>query len=365
MSPTRPDPQVQALVAAQDAARTALVAQLVAMAVAPTRDFTGWYDTAAITSWAGQVTGAVESLQRALARSTDAYLARVATLLTGRRVRPVGAVDVSTLRAGVTHPGAYARAADAYRWQQSRVDAFAPELTAAPELDLATLVPPDLIAPAKAAVDRVAAVAEMDMQLAVRAQAQAFMTAQAAKPPFEGRTLTGYRRVIHPELSKGGVCGLCAAASTRLYGPKELMPIHARCKCVPMPVYDGNDPGSVINTADLGKFYEDAGGTTDGPSLKRTRYQVDEHGELGPVLNPQGAKLRSHVERKQTREAARKVKAEATAARKLARLQKVFDQQSAALPRAQRLAGANPAVWGDYATQLEARVADLQRQLAA
>jgi hypothetical protein len=44
----------------------------------------------------------------------------------------------------------------------------------------------------------------------------------------------------------------------------------------------------------LEQLYAQAGGvggvsTTAAPALKRVRYQVDEHGELGPVLVPRGA----------------------------------------------------------------------------
>jgi hypothetical protein len=41
--------------------------------------------------------------------------------------------------------------------------------------------------------------------------------------------VTGYRRVIHPELSKSGTCGLCVAAADRIYYVDDLMPIHTNC----------------------------------------------------------------------------------------------------------------------------------------
>ncbi len=101
-----------------------------------------------------------------------------------------------------------------------------------------------------------------------------------------GATITGYRRVIHPELSRGGTCGMCIAASDRIYKVAELMPIHANCKCTIAPITETHDPADDVNVADLNRLYKEAGGTSVA-HLKRTRYQVDEHGELGPVLVPQ------------------------------------------------------------------------------
>ncbi|OCB15087.1 hypothetical protein [Mycobacterium intracellulare] len=115
----------------------------------------------------------------------------------------------------------------------------------------------------------------------------------------------GYRRVIHPELSKGGVCGLCIAAADRIYHVKDLQPIHAHCKCTISPVTTAHDPGSTLNWDDLNRLYVHAAekapmetiynrrgepiGTrralpTSGKALKKTRYQIVHHDELGPVL---------------------------------------------------------------------------------
>jgi hypothetical protein len=96
----------------------------------------------------------------------------------------------------------------------------------------------------------------------------------------------GYRRVIHPELSRSGVCGLCIAASDRVYKVGELRPIHANCKCTIAPVTEDHDPADDLNKADLAAVYSASGGTS-GAHLKRTRYKVDDHGELGPVLVPE------------------------------------------------------------------------------
>lgn len=99
-----------------------------------------------------------------------------------------------------------------------------------------------------------------------------------------GSGITGYRRVLHPELSEGGSCGLCIAASTRVYKIGELLPIHNLCKCGVAIIIGDDDPGSQINDEDLAVLYAEAGDTTDGRALKDQRYEVFDHPELGPVL---------------------------------------------------------------------------------
>jgi len=170
----------------------------------------------------------------------------------------------------------------------------------------------------KAAEDRIESIVDGNVTLAQRLGEQQTL----AKVHAINERVIGWRRVIHPELSKGGVCGLCVAASDRvygvkelkpiharckcsvspvtksndpghrlnsadldrLYGVKELKPIHARCKCSVSPVTKSNDPGHRLNSADLDRLYDDAGQSTDNGALKRTRYNVVHHGELGPVL---------------------------------------------------------------------------------
>lgn len=92
-----------------------------------------------------------------------------------------------------------------------------------------------------------------------------------------------YRRVIRPEMSQSGVCGLCVAASTRKYSVKELLPLHANCKCIVLPIAGDEDPGHTFNQEDLQKLYKLAG-STSATDLTKVRYKVDEHGELGPYL---------------------------------------------------------------------------------
>lgn len=351
MAQPSPDQQIVALVSAQAAIQARNTDQAVAMATAAAAGFAGWYDSAQIAVWAAALAARIETLQRATAQTTDAYLARVLSLMTGSRFRPIGRVDVSNLRTGVTHAGSYARAADMYRWQQHQFDAYTLDLTGA-----VSPQPYNLVNPVDAAVQRVISVAQMDTQLAAAAQSQQVMTDAADKG-----TVTGWRRVIHPELSKGGTCGLCIAASDRIYGVHEPKAVHDRCECTTLPVLEGADPGSTLNQSDLRQLYKDAGGTA-AENLKRTRYQIDEHGELGQVLAPEGAKVRTPRQAASDTNPARTAK---TAEQKLAQITKIRDQLAAALPKAQQLAQQDSKTWGDYLSTLEARIDSLDHDLTA
>lgn len=129
----------------------------------------------------------------------------------------------------------------------------------------------------QAATDRLESLATMDLSLARRA---------GSSEAMKSLSIERFRRVIHPELAKGGTCGLCVAASTRVYYVGELLPIHDGCHCDVAEVGARFDPAELLNGVDLGRLYGDAGSTA-AEDLKRTRYRVDEHGELGAVLVPE------------------------------------------------------------------------------
>ena len=129
-----------------------------------------------------------------------------------------------------------------------------------------------------------------NLMLAQRLAQQQVLAAAAEPVDLDGRPkaktkIIGYRRVIHPELSYGGTCGMCIAASDRIYHVAELMPIHAHCKCTIAAITEDYDPADDLNAVDLNQLYKDAGGTSVA-HLKRTRYKVDQHGELGSVMVP-------------------------------------------------------------------------------
>lgn len=343
-----------ALVAAQAAARANLSRQAVRMAVAAARKFSGWYKPAEVTAWSAKLAADIEALQKAQARTTDAYLSHALSDIVGGRVRPAGAISVADLRANITHAGAYARAADTFRWQQAQFDRYAQTFIDTPAADLAKLTPPELVSPLEAAVQRVADVADTDMQLADRAQA-----AQVLQDNAERHDIRGYRRVIHPELSKGGTCGLCIAASDRVYHVSDLKAIHHRCECTVLPIVGQKDPGSGLNNLDLGDLYEHAGGGTGGKGLKRTRYQINEHGELGPVLTDGTFRTPRAVKRAERNRQPR------TDAQRRAAMEQIRSRLDKALPVARDLEQSDPTRWGGYVQNLEARISDLDAQLSA
>lgn len=290
-----------ALVQSQAKIRQQLTEAAVAAALAPLQGFSAWWDSSAVDRMIGQVLRVVQPMQRQAARVTDGYLTNAATIVSGRRQRPVGAVDVTRLRRAMTEEladdilagrrktawvelgdpvdgpsdsvnvqtgfgleggrefqapeAAYGKVADGVRYQMT-VRGDSPEK-----------------AQEKARV-RIAAAAETDVTLAVREQYRRNMSSQGA---------TGFRRILHPELSESGPCGLCVVAADRIYKTEDLLPIHSRCLCEVLPVYGRLDPGLTLNGDDLRRLYDAAGGNTR-EQLRRVRVVMTEHGELGPIL---------------------------------------------------------------------------------
>jgi hypothetical protein len=131
--------------------------------------------------------------------------------------------------------------------------------------------------------ERLTSLVEDDVAATVRDEAQKVM--------WSAPQVVGYRRVIHPEFSKTGTCGLCVVASSRFYTKSELMPLHDKCKCTISPITKTQDLGLRLNDADLARIYE-AAGSTYAEDLKRITVQVREHGELGPILRKRGDNFR-------------------------------------------------------------------------
>lgn len=153
-----------------------------------------------------------------------------------------------------------------------------------------------------AADNRITDIVDTNMLLSARLAQQQTLKLVSDKDA----RLLGYRRIIHPELSKGGVCGMCVAAADRVYKVSELRPIHARCQCTVSPVTSEHDPGLTLNQDDLDRLYEHAAETapteniyrrrsdevigqrtalsTSKKALRKVRYQIDHHHEYGPVL---------------------------------------------------------------------------------
>ena len=253
--------QILALADRQAAARLRISDVLSVLLLRLWKAFTGYYSPEDSARFAQQAAVAVAAAQRQTARMTAQYLLRVLDLQGAARA-PTRVELPPSLR-GVEPTEVYERPVAEYRYHRSQDanDAEAKERGQVRLLDLA----------------------DMDVTTAMR---------EASRQVLDGRRdVRGYRRVIHPELSAGGVCGLCIAASDRIYERGELLPLHELCKCGVMPIVGDSDPGRSLNRKDLEALYRAAGGT-DRARLKRVRYQVNEHGELGPVLSEQGHRFR-------------------------------------------------------------------------
>jgi hypothetical protein len=178
--------------------------------------------------------------------------------------KPVNLGEPETVDRAVTKSDAapdqiFERAAETYRYQKS--------------------VGSDDLQAQSAAEKRIESIVDNNLILAQRLAEQQTLSAVRDLD----KRVHGYRRVIHPELAKGGVCGMCVAAASRRYYISELKPIHDGCNCSIAPITDENDIGDLLNYDDLSKLYDQAGSTYNR-DLKKTRYELVDHNELGPVL---------------------------------------------------------------------------------
>lgn len=370
---------IAALVIAQAQARSQLTQLAVRAATLPLRTFTLWWDSDAIDDYLRDVMRVVRPAQVRMARITDAYLARVLSIMSGRRVDPVGAVDVTALRRALTPEIAERIAAalpDDYDFSPSQSAEAPQRSTTAPATRFAqrrqagsvasTTVPPEeaygrifdsarFHIVAKGYTDeqvrvksmlRAAAVAQTDVMLADRAQ---------SRHTLRTRGVQRYRRVIRPYAGSGGpVCGLCIVASDRTYFVEDLLPIHANCRCEVVPVGSA-DPGLRLNRDDLKRIYAAAGSTgggkQQGGALKKVRVQITEHGELGPVLSNANHRRRGPTEVAAAKSTDRSVSARA----QLASYEK-------SLPRLQERAAGGEDVQRAITWQSN-KVAELRREL--
>lgn len=245
------------LVDVDAASQAALEDRVVAQVVQQFDELDDWYDHQAITRVADRAGQLVRASSQATASRTDAYITRIFTEMLGGSPTPAGALRiVAPLRDGVSRwETVYGRIADTVRLEVSR----------GKPIDDAV----------KIGFDRADAIVRTDLSLARRAQWKQSITANP--------NANGYRRVIHPEMSKTGTCGLCIAAADRWYSRSTLLPLHGRCKCSVLPITTALDPGRTLNDADLAEVYASAD-STKAADLKRVRIAVREHGELGPVL---------------------------------------------------------------------------------
>lgn len=310
--------ELLALVQAQAAIRQQIVDAAVAAIVNPLRILGSdvWWNDKAYRKVVTDALRIVQPAQKQAARQTDAYITRATKIMTGRSVRPAGAVDTTKLRKeltreiaqelvdGIREPG-FVVIGDSHDGPGEHIDQVLPIANdtkkfvdpAEPYERVAEAYRYQVIAEGKPEVDarkralvRLATVTETDITLAVRAQYEKSLGEVKA---------FGYRRILHPELAKfGHSCALCVVAADRTYHIKELKPIHDLCNCEVLPIIELNgkrmDPGITLNKNELDALYNAAGRTEDpddpearttgGQPLRKVRVALAEHAELGPVL---------------------------------------------------------------------------------
>jgi hypothetical protein len=252
------DPELVArLVNADAVAQDRIQAQGSAQVAAALSGVQDWADHGSITTAATEAGAVARSTSRLSAASADAYMTRILGATIGGSPRPAGVISINDpLRVGVRDwSSVYGRVADTVRLQVAR----------GADLDQAVTM----------GLQRADTMVRWDSGLARREQ---WRQSLAANPQA-----IGWRRVIHPELSREGTCGLCIAAADRIYSIETLAPLHGRCHCTVAPVTRTADPGGTLNDEDLKRVYESAS-STYAADLKRVRYNVQQHGELGPVL---------------------------------------------------------------------------------
>lgn len=220
-----------------------------------------WYDPRQTVAAAAEAAGLATRMLAAIDGLVAAYQGNVVGILTGRPLSRVRTPELEYPRRGHVDPRVvYDRPVWTYRDTVARGGAES-------EAFIAARVHAELLA-------------GTDAMLAER---------DATVITLKRHEIKKYRRVVRPELSQTGTCGLCIAASQQVYSIKDLLPLHERCKCAVLPIVKGNDPADAMNTIDIAQLGADAGGKSRN-ELTRTRYRVDEHGELGPVLVPRKAK---------------------------------------------------------------------------
>lgn len=216
--------------------------------------FDAWYSTAAVTAVAAEMAQFSQAGQDRIAGTAQNFIANVVAVMLGTRVTIPQTTLPPTRGENAPLSLVHTRPAEAYR------KAFATGATHAEAVD--------------AAVRRGVSLQADDLRLASRATQQSVM----------GELGVGqYRRIVRPELSETGSCGMCIVAADRIYKTAELLPMHSGCKCETMPIIGDDDPGRSLNKKDLDRFYDDAG-SNKRDDLLLTRYTINEHGEYGPTL---------------------------------------------------------------------------------
>lgn len=233
-----------------------------------------WWNDAVIVAVAGRL-GLLElSMIRRLSRLSVSY---ADTILREMGVDPKGPLpSLAYPREGVTPMDVAMRPARMFRHLQAQRPDVKPKDWPSKDSEIGQVV--------SGWLDDIYAMLETEVATDATAASN-----RATVDRFAGSGVATYRRIIHPELSTTGTCGLCIAAADRYYSTKTLMPLHDRCKCTVAPVLEGKggDPGLNLTTQDLKALYK-AAGSTKAADLKAVRVTTVEHGELGPILTQTG-----------------------------------------------------------------------------
>ena len=207
-----------------------------------------WYDEAAVTNIAAEASDYLAWMELRTAGAVDQFQTRGSGLDAGSEELDLW------LRNLESNPlEEFARPAREYRYQRTR----------GADHESAT----------RSAVERAQNQTEIDLKLA---------ETHRYRQNFRASGVTTYLRVPRPELSESGVCGLCIAASTRVYKTEDLLPIHGGCNCLTVPAGGGDEEYA---RQEREKLYRELGATRK-EELLRYRVRVDEHGQYGPILVP-------------------------------------------------------------------------------
>lgn len=310
----------------------------------PVASFHDWYTFGAVGDLVKLMAKMLVAYEVQAARNADSYMSRALSIIHGKRVPPAGVRKTELGRRGVSREETLERVAASYRFQQAEQEKV---------FDQGKL----LASPREAASERLSRIVDTNLQLANRNQLQ--MTMQ------ESGLATGWRRIPHPELAHEGTCGLCLAAADRVYRVDHLMPIHPGCHCGQLPIVGARDPGHALNERDFQTIYSATGGSAAGEDLRKTRFRVDDHGEIGPVIRPEGEPIRSKAQAKRAQ--ARKSPKPTQSVRQT--LENKRNNLADRLAKVEKdLANGNIQSSGDWDAIIPAmhtRIEDLERQIAA
>lgn len=233
------------------AARIALTGQWVSL--------TSWSDDAA-DDFVIKVLPTVLAAQKATASATGAYLSQV----TGSKVvLDFDAATGAAVRSGADPAEVYRRPFTAARVQfAKRIEDVVVEEAVQSAVDVG--------------------LRQLMGQLEFDVQRSASLAGQQALKQSKVET---YRTVTRP-----GACALCIVAAGNTYTTAQLQPIHTNCHCVIVP-------GSKVPASLQGKRLIDDRQWAQGEAQGRALV-VDDHPELGPVLNWEEAKAELAERRK-------------------------------------------------------------------